>query len=150
MEHTTMIEFFKAMRESQTFEWFPHMEITNVDPGHSEVTFHTKPEAHANGMGNLHGAVYVGFSDALMGLACFTLGKNVTTLQVQGNYVKGFKAGGDLRGVARVEHNGGRTMVVSCRMYNDFAELVYMGSATFFVLGPLELPELPWRKEEIE
>ena len=79
-----------------------------------------------------------------MGLACITLGKQVTTAQINGNFVKSLPKNARIRGVSNVEHKGQSTMVTSCRLYNDRGELVYMGSGTFMVLDDLVLPELPW------
>lgn len=85
------------------------------------------------------------FADTVMGVACFTLGKRVVTLEMKGNFVKGVKAGQRLRAVANVEHNGNHTMVTTGRIYNDMGELVYMSTGTFYVIDGFELPDLPWR-----
>ena len=92
----------------------------------------------------MYGGVHLSLSDYLMGLACITLGKQVTTAQINGNFVKALPKNARIRGVSNVEHNGQTTMVTSCRLYNDMGELVFMGSGTFMVLGSMELPALPW------
>ncbi|MDY3983551.1 MAG: PaaI family thioesterase [Veillonellaceae bacterium] len=140
----TMKDFFTDLRKRNTFEWDRDQEITAVKPGHLEMVFHTREGRHANFRGDLHGATYVGFSDTLMGTSCFTLGKAVVTLDISGNYIKAAKAGTDIRGVANVEHNGSHTMVVTCRMYNELGEVVYMGRGTFYVKEPFALPDLPF------
>ena len=80
-----------------------------------------------------------------MGTACFTLGKSVSTIDLNGNYVKAVKGGTVLRGVANVEHSGKTTMVATARIYNELGELVHLARGTFFVLEEKQLPELPWR-----
>ena len=64
--------------------------------------------------GDLHGAVCIGLADdGVMGTACFTLGKSVSTIDLNGHYVKAVKDGTVLRGVANAEHNGKTTMVAT-------------------------------------
>lgn len=145
MNPSTILEYFQQLKDQQTFEMLQGTKIIGIDRGHLEVEFTTDTVKHANHRGDLHGAVHVGLSDSLMGTACFTLGKAVSTLEIAGNYVKPVKAGDTLRGVGRVEHNGKTTMVATCRMYNQYGELVYMGKGTFFVLSDFPIPELPWR-----
>ena len=67
-----------------------------------------------------------------MGTACFTLGKSVSTIDLNGNYVKAVKGGTVLRGVANVEHNGKTTMVATARIYNELGELVSLGTWYIF------------------
>lgn len=140
----TLLEYFEDLRKQNTFEWVKDIEITDVHPGHCEMLFHTDGKRHVNFRGDLHGAVAVGFSDSLMGTSCFTLGKSVSTIDMNGNYVKACKGGEKLRGVANVEHNGNRTMVATCRIYDQSGDLIFLGRGTFHVLGKQELPDLPW------
>ena len=102
-------------------------------------------QTYCNFRGDLHGAVCIGLADSVMGTACFTLGKSVSTIDLNGNYVKAVKGGTVLRGVANVEHSGKTTMVATARIYNELGELVHLARGTFFVLEEKPLPELPWR-----
>ncbi|MDU1276643.1 MAG: PaaI family thioesterase [Veillonella sp.] len=117
---TTLLEYFNELRNQNPFSWVKDSEITAVEPGHAEMTLQTNDTEYCNFRGDLHGAVCIGLADSVMGTACFTLGKSVSTIDLNGNYVKAVKGGTVLRGVANVEHNGKTTMVKS-------------------------LPELPWR-----
>lgn len=144
-EMRTLVDYFNMLRSRNTYEACNSIEVTGGDLGHIEMTFKTEAGRHANFRGQLHGAVLLGFSDTLMGTSCFTLSKSVVTLELKGNFVQSMKAGEVVRGVANVEHNGNRTMVCTCRCYNNLGELTYMATGTFFVLDKYELPQLPWR-----
>ena len=144
MEHKTLLEYFQEHTSSHPFEVLHHITLKSVSPGHVELDFHSEEQLHSNPRGDVYGGVHLSLSDYLMGLACFTLGKEVTTAQINGNFVKSLPKNARIRGVSNVEHKGQSTMVTSCRLYNDMGELVYMGSGTFMVLDDLALPELPW------
>ncbi len=140
----TLVDFFNSIREVNTFEWSKDYVITSGRPGHLEMTFTTDAERHINFQGAVQGGVYATFSDILMGVACFTLGRKVVTMELKSNFLKGCKAGEILRGVGNVEHSGRNTMVATSRIYNEVGDLVYIGSGTFYVTGGLDLPSLPW------
>lgn len=141
----TMLEYFNQFRLNNPFSWVKDSEIKDVSPGHVEMTLQTNETEYCNFRGQLHGAVCIGFADSLMGTACFSLGKSVSTLDLNGNYIKSVSGGTRLRGVANVEHNGSRTMVCTARVYNELGEVVHLARGTFFVLDRIELPNLPWK-----
>lgn len=144
-EMRTLVDYFNSIREENTFEWSKDYVLTSGRPGHLEMTFTTDATRHINFQGAVQGGVYVTFSDILMGLACFALGRKVVSMELKSNFVKGCKAGEILRGVSNVEHNGKNTLVATSRIYNEMGDLVYLGSGTFFVTGEYELPDLPWQ-----
>lgn len=144
-QYRTLVEYFMDYRGVDFCEWSKDMVITGGDTGRIEMTFTTEATRHANRLGGLHGGAFATFSDCLMGASCFTCGKSVVTLELKGNFVKGVKAGETVYGVGQVEHDGRRTMVTTSRIYNSEGELLYIGGGTFFVIGDLELPNLPWR-----
>jgi len=69
----------------------------------------------------------------------------VSTIDINGNYLKAVKGGTVLRGVANVEHSGKTTMVATVRIYNELGEVVHIARGTFFVVEERPLPDLPWR-----
>lgn len=140
----TLVEFFENIRKQNTFEWTQDGWISNLRPGHCEMFFQTDSKRHANLRGHLHGGVCISFMDSVMGTSCFTLGKSVSTVEISGNYLKPVRSGERLRGVANVEHDGQTTMVTTGRVYNEVGELVFMSKGTFFVLAPVDIPDLPW------
>nr|WP_054673582.1 PaaI family thioesterase [Veillonella denticariosi] len=143
---TSLLEYFNELREQNPFSWVKDSEVTAVEAGHIEMTLQTNATEYCNFRGHLHGAVCIGFADSLMGSSCFTLGKSVSTIDINGNYVKAVTGGTLLRGVANVEHNGKTTMVATARIYNELGELVHLArGGTFYVLEEKPLPDLPWR-----
>lgn len=142
---TTLLDYFNELRELNPFAWVKDSEVISVNPGYAEMILQTNEQEYCNFRGDLHGAVCIGFADSLMGTACFTLGKSVSTIDINGNYLKAVKGGTQLRGVAKVEHNGKSTMVATARIYNELGELVHLARGTFFVLESKPLPDLPWR-----
>lgn len=140
----TMIDYFNSFRASSQFAWNERMVFTDAKLGHMEMEFKTDAVVDCNFRGDLHGAIYMGFADVVMGTACFTLGKSVCTVEMNGNFIKAVCGGETLRAVGNVEHNGKTTMVSTGRLYNESGELVYLARGTFFVLETMELPDLPW------
>ena len=74
----------------------------------------------------------------------------MSTIDINGNYLKAVKGGTVLRGVANVEHSGKTTMVATARIYNELGEVVHIARGTFFVVEERPLPDLPWRFIEEE
>ena len=142
---TTLLEYFNELRTQNPFSWVKDSEVTAVESGHAEMTLQTNETEYCNFRGHLHGAVCIGFADSLMGTACFTLGKSVSTIDINGNYLKAVKGGTVLRGVANVEHSGKTTMVATARICNELGEVVHIARGTFFVVEERSLPDLPWR-----
>ncbi|WP_298706743.1 PaaI family thioesterase [uncultured Veillonella sp.] len=140
----TLVDYFNSIRESNTFEWSKDYVVTSGKPGHLEMTFTTDVIRHMNFHGAVQGGVYMTFSDILMGVSCFTLGRQVVTMEIKGNFIKSCRAGEVLRGVGNVEHNGKNTLVATSRIYDSVGELVYMGTGTFYAIGEHKLPDLPW------
>jgi len=72
----------------------------------------------------VYGGVHLSLSDYLMGLACITLGKQVTTAQINGNFVKSLPKNARIRGVSNVEHKGQSTMVTSNINFDEWASIL--------------------------
>ena len=140
----TMVEHFQNILDNTPFFRMKDDKVIRVKSGYAENTLQTNTTEYCNIRGDVHGAVCTGLADGVMGIACFTLGKNVSTIDINGNYVRAVKGGEKLRGVGIVEHNGTRTMVATSRIYNEKGELVHVGRGTFYVLHNMELPDLPW------
>lgn len=115
--------------------------VKRVGEGEGEMLFPTNVSAHGNASGQIHGGAFVAFSDTAMGLACFSLGKRVNTIEINGNYLRYVKAGETITAKSRVVHNGHTTMVAEVGIYNEENRLVYTGRGTFFVRGFFDLPE---------
>lgn len=115
-----------------------HM-VRYVEPGYCEMTLQTRPEKHGNASGGVHGGAIVGFSDTALGLACFSVGKRVNTIDINGNFLKPIKMGTKLIAKSRVLHNGRTTVVAEVHIYDESDRMLYAGRGTFFVRGPFDI-----------
>lgn len=89
--------------------------------------------------GIIHGGALAGLLDTCMGLTCFTLGKQVVTLDMQVNYIKSAKLGEKLTATSTVLHAGESTIMLEALVVNENNEVVSKGSANFFVVGQARL-----------
>ena len=129
-----MTKLYRKIVKGNTFVLNEGFEVLDVGEGRSEVRYHTNPEMHSNLRGDVHGGVHIAISDTAMGMACYSLGKKVTTLEINGNYIKPVRTGEVMTIRSRVVHDGSRTMLTVCDMYREDGAHVYTGRATFFVL----------------
>jgi acyl-CoA thioesterase len=90
---------------------------------------------HANLYKATHGGAIASLADTAMGLACATTGKKVVTLDMSLNYIRNVPIGDSLTAVAKLIHNGSRTMVSETNIYNSENKIVVAARATFFVTG---------------
>lgn len=58
------------------------------------------------------GGVLAAFCDTLMGMACRTMGFQVTTLEINMNYIRSVNSGEHITGIGQVLHHGRNTIVV--------------------------------------
>lgn len=137
MTNEEKLVYFNKLRTGNRYILERDYNITKVTDDGCEMTFVSMPEKHANIRGDVHGGVYASLADSTMGTACFMQGKGVVTLDLSGNYLKSIKAGETFVCKGHIEHNGRRTMVTSCKIYNKNNEVCYVGHGTFFVVDTL-------------
>ncbi len=116
------------------------MVLTVPTPGHAEYRM-TIREAHLSSPGTAHGGVVAGLLDAVLGAAALTqafpAGDLVSTIEFKINYLRPVLLGDELHAVARVEHAGKSTVVVSGTIYRagpaatEPAQAVAQGLGTF-------------------
>ncbi len=134
-----LCEKFTRLLHTNGFDKMMGFEVSYVEPGYTEILFYVHPEYHSNSRGRAHGGAIVGFSDTALGAACFSLGKAVNTIDINGNYLSFVKAGTSILAKSRVIHNGKTTMVAEVEIYDEKNKLVYSGRGTFFVREPFDL-----------
>ena len=129
------------------------MVLTVPTPGHAEYRM-TIREAHLSSPGTAHGGVVAGLMDAVLGAAALTqafpAGDLVSTIEFKINYLRPVLLGDELHAVARVEHAGKSTVVVSGTIYRATAEpaqAVAQGLGTFNRY-PVAKKELGIKKEQ--
>ncbi|MCH4179110.1 MAG: PaaI family thioesterase [Megasphaera sp.] len=137
-EQKRMYQLFeKIYRKTPYFRNMP-CTIENLSEGNICLSFDVKPEL-CNYRGIASGGVLAAFCDTLMGWSSRTLGYQVTTLEINMNYIRQVAQGQHIIGYGEVIHHGGSTIVVSCDLYDEKGNIVVKGRASFYVLNKLEL-----------
>lgn len=126
------------LMKDNSFDALMNSEIIAVEAGKTQLKFTSRKDQHGNRRGDVHGGVLIAISDSSMGSACFSLGKAVSTLDLNGNYLRPVSLGETVIFHSEIEHNGQRTIVATCKAYNSEGKQVYTGRGTFFVLGVFE------------
>ena len=112
-------------------------QIEDADEGWIRLSFDIKPNL-CNYRGIASGGVLAAFCDTLMGIASRTLGFQVTTLEINMNYIRRVEAGHHVIGIGQVVHHGGKTIVVECECFDEDGNVVVKGRSSFYVLGRLD------------
>ena len=113
-------------------------EIEDIDEGIVRFSMDIE-EKFCNYRGIASGGILAAFCDTLMGTASRTLGYQVTTLEINMNYIRQVSKGQHIIGLGEVIHHGGKTVVVSCELYDEEGKIVVKGRASFYILNALEL-----------
>lgn len=109
-----------------------------VEEGHVVMSMPIK-ENTVNIYGIVHGGALAGLLDTCMGLTCFTLGKQVVTLDMHLNYVKSAKLGEVVTATSKVLHAGEKTIMLEAQAVNDKNEIICKGTTNFCVVGEAKL-----------
>ena len=107
--------------------------IEDIDEGWVRLKFEIQ-ERFCNYRGIASGGILAAFCDTLMGTASRSLGFQVTTLEINMNYVRPVSAGHYIIGVGQVVHHGGRTIVTDCECFDADGHVVVKGRASFYIL----------------
>ena len=108
-------------------------KIDDVDEGWVRVTFDIE-EHLCNYRGIAAGGVLAAFCDTLMGMASRSLGYQVTTLEINMNYIRPVHPGQKIVGVGQVVHHGGRTIVAEGELMDEENKVVVKGRSSFYIL----------------
>ena len=114
------------------FKNFP-CEILDIDEGWVRLGFNITHNL-CNYRGIASGGVLAAFCDTLMGMASRTLGDQVTTLEINMNYVRSVKDGSKIVGVGQVVHHGGQTIVAECEFFDEDGKIIVKGRSSFYIL----------------
>lgn len=91
-------------------------------------------EEISNRHGIAHGGAISGMLDTVMGLSCIIIGKNVVTMNLNVNFIKGAKIGTMLYASAELSHIGLTTIVTDAKCYDEQGNLYAKANGTFYVL----------------
>lgn len=117
-------------------------EVTEIRPDCLTLQMSVTAEKHSNVYGFVHGGAIMSLADTAMGCACYNLGRMVTTMDMNINFIKGSHPTGLLKAVATVIHNGSRTMVTEAEVYDGTGAFIAKARGTFFITGKVEESEL--------
>ncbi|MCH4166591.1 MAG: PaaI family thioesterase [Megasphaera sp.] len=137
-EQRRMYQIFERIYKNTPYFRNMPCTIEDLNEGHVCLSFDVKPEL-CNYRGIASGGVLAAFCDTLMGWASRTLGYQVTTLEINMNYIRQVAKGQHIIGLGEVIHHGGRTVVVSCELYDEEGNIVVKGRSSFYILKKLEL-----------
>lgn len=138
LEQKHMYQIFKRIYKNTPYFRNMPCTIEDLNEGNVCLGFDVKPEL-CNYRGIASGGVLAAFCDTLMGFASRTLGYQVTTLEINMNYIRQVSKGQHIIGLGEVIHHGGKTVVVSCELYDEEGKIVVKGRASFYILNALEL-----------
>lgn len=118
-------------------------ELVEMVPGRVVMTTFADRTKFENSYKAVHGGVLYGLSDSYMGMACYSVGKVVSTMGLSIHYIRPTKLDSTVRGEAKILHNGSKTLVAICDFYNEEGKPLAHCEGTYFVLG-----KAPWGGEE--
>ncbi len=121
------------------FDAYMDFRIERIEEGgRAELSFYPKKENFANGKGIMHGGGLYALADSAMGVACYSLGKPVVSLDLSLNYLAAVQVDCRILAKAAVVHNGRKTMVCTCDFYDENGRHLGYAKGTFFVIEPKE------------
>lgn len=88
----------------------------------------------SNRHGIAHGGAISGLLDTCMGLSCIIAGKNVVTLNLNVNFLRGAKIGTTVYATAELSHVGLTTIVTDSKCFDAEGTLYAKATGTFYVL----------------
>lgn len=137
MTETARKDFFQKVIDA-SYASLLGFELTDVRPDSLTLQMPVTAEKYGNVYGFVHGGAIMSLADTAMGCACYNLGRKVTTMDMNINFIKSAKLSGRLKAVAFVIHSGSRTMVAEAEIYDGEGVFIAKARGTFFVTGALE------------
>ena len=112
------------------------MDVMHIEDGCVKIGLSVE-HAYTNFYKIAHGGVLMSLADTAMVAACLSCNKKVVTLDFNMNMIKAVPEGRTLYAMAKIIHNGARTMVASCDLFDGNDQLCATGRGTFFVMADL-------------
>jgi uncharacterized protein (TIGR00369 family) len=134
----TIRHLYFGGKRQPIFERFLKPELTELSEGESTLTMKIGTE-HLNSAQMIHGGVLASLADLAMGVACITYDKQVVTSDLHVVYIANVTAGGTIRALGSVLHNGKTLIRATCSILDDKNRLLVSAQATYFVIGPLAI-----------
>lgn len=137
-QNSQKMELFSQRVLNINFAQHLRLTVTDVQPDTLTMQMPLIAEEHGNSAGVVHGGVIMSIADTAMGFACANLGRTVTTMDFNINFLKSVQPEGCLKAVANIIHNGKQTMVAEAQIYNSQNQLVAKTRGTFFITGKID------------
>lgn len=109
------------------------IEVASLENNKLILSMKVTPEV-SNRHGIAHGGALSGLLDTVMGLSCIIRGKNVVTVNLNVNFIRGAKIGTTVFASAVLEHIGSSTIVTEAKCVDDKGTLYAKATGTFYVL----------------
>ena len=138
-----IISKFKARCGKSKFVELCGIKIENIECGSVVLTMKIV-EALTNPYGLAHGGALMTLLDTCIGISCLSVGKNVVTLNMTTNFIKGAALGETVTATCQLIHKGKTTMVGESVLVDSQGKLLAKASATFFVIGKNEVVPEQW------
>ncbi len=138
MHHAMLKKYLAEIYQINPFVNLLKMQISDIGEGRVELTMPIIQEVHTNLYGVAHGGAIASLVDTAMGIACATVGKRVVTLELNLNYMRSAVVQPAVKAIGVVIHNGSRTIVAECEVFDRENALLAKARATFFVIGQFE------------
>lgn len=132
LDEATIKEMEEVYYNTPYFRSLP-CKIEYAGYGHSQVSFDISKHL-CNYRGIASGGVLAAFCDTLMGMACRTMGYQITTLEINMNYIRSIPCGAHITGYGDVVHHGGRTFVVTSKIVDEAGNVAVLGRSSFYIL----------------
>lgn len=118
------------------FHRFLEMNISYLKKGLAKMEIEVKEE-FINPNGICHGGIGFSILDTAMSMAVRTIGKEVTTVEMNINYLKPAQKGDLLLAEGKVVKSGNKIVVCEGELYNEKGDLLANSRETFYVLNDL-------------
>ena len=133
MEEEARAEVLRLLKQDP-FDAQMEYELEKVEEGCVTLSLYMREDIFQNSRGAVHGGVLYGLSDTVMGSACFSIGKSVTTMGLQISYLRPAKVNTKIRGIGKVRQAGRRIIRTECEFYDEEGHSLAHCEGTFFVL----------------
>ena len=142
MDEKKCLAILREVYKGNQFISYCGITIDSVKCGEAALSLVVDPSKHTNQYGFTHGGALEALADIALGVACATVGKRVMTLSFSMSFIKNIHAGERATSLAKVRHNGSRTMVVDVDTVAEDGSLLTRATATMFVRDKYEnIPE---------
>ncbi len=109
------------------------IEVAEITDEKLTLSMKITPEV-SNRHGIAHGGALSGLLDTVMGLSCILKGRNVVTVNLNVNFIRGAKIGTTVYASANLEHIGHTTVVTEAKCIDAKGTLYAKATGTFYVL----------------